>query len=137
MKKEYQEGDLTVVWKPGLCFHSKNCVKGLPRVFNPDQKPWIQTEHASEEELATTINKCPSGALSYRWRSDKSKNSSDMVEIETMKDGPVIIKGKVKLTVGGVKKDHDSEVTALCRCGASSNKPFCDGAHKSAGFQAE
>jgi uncharacterized Fe-S cluster protein YjdI len=138
MKKEYKRGDLTVVWKPDLCFHSKNCVRGLPKVFNPNQKPWIQTEHASEQELAEVIDRCPSGALSYQWKGmAKNSNSHEMVEIETMKNGPVIVKGKVKLKIGGEEKEHDSEVTALCRCGASSKKPFCDGSHKSAGFLAD
>ena len=63
--KKYSNGDLTVVWKPGLCIHSGVCVRTLPKVYNPKEKPWIKVENASTEELRAQIAKCPSGALSY------------------------------------------------------------------------
>lgn len=64
--KEYSNGELTISWKPGLCTHAGECVKALPKVYNPKEKPWIKIEHASTEELKAQIHKCPSGALSYR-----------------------------------------------------------------------
>ncbi len=63
--KKYSNGELTVVWKPNLCIHSGVCVRTLPKVYNPKEKPWIKPENASTEELKVQINKCPSGALSY------------------------------------------------------------------------
>ena len=63
--KKYSNGELTVVWKPNKCIHSGECVKALPQVYNPKEKPWIKAENASTEELKAQINKCPSGALSY------------------------------------------------------------------------
>ena len=51
MKKEYQKDDLTIVWKSDLCIHSAECIKGLPRVYNPNGRPWIKPENASVEEL--------------------------------------------------------------------------------------
>ena len=61
---EYTNGELTIVWKPKLCIHSGNCVKGLPAVFDPKAVPWIKIENASTEELAEAVSRCPSGALS-------------------------------------------------------------------------
>jgi uncharacterized Fe-S cluster protein YjdI len=63
---EYSNGEITVVWQPDLCIHSANCVKNLDSVFKPQEKPWIRPENASSEEIMNTIDKCPSGALSYR-----------------------------------------------------------------------
>lgn len=63
---EYTNGEVTVVWQPEICIHSANCVKNLPTVFKPKEKPWIRVENASSEEIMNAIDKCPSGALSYR-----------------------------------------------------------------------
>jgi uncharacterized Fe-S cluster protein YjdI len=63
--KKYDNGEITVIWQPGLCAHSANCVKGLPGVFNLAQKPWINVHAASTEAIITQVNKCPSGALSF------------------------------------------------------------------------
>ncbi|MEE9432018.1 MAG: (4Fe-4S)-binding protein [Melioribacteraceae bacterium] len=63
--KEYTNGELTIVWKPKSCTHSGVCVKTLPKVYNPNAKPWLSIENASTEELKEQISMCPSGALSY------------------------------------------------------------------------
>lgn len=63
--KEYSNGELTVVWKPQKCVHAGECVKALPEVYNPKEKPWIKAENASTQALKDQIAKCPSGALSY------------------------------------------------------------------------
>ena len=65
IKKEYSNGELTIVWKPKMCIHSGVCVKTLPKVYDPKAKPWIRVENAGTDELKTQINKCPSGALSF------------------------------------------------------------------------
>lgn len=64
--KEYQKGDFTVVWKPQKCIHPGICVKTLPEVYNPKDRPWIKPENASVEALKQQIDACPSGALSYK-----------------------------------------------------------------------
>lgn len=66
IKKEYTNGEITIVWQAGLCTHSANCVKGLPNVFKPKEAPWIKTENATSEELLAQVAKCPSGALSIK-----------------------------------------------------------------------
>ncbi len=70
MKKEraikYSNGEITVIWKPDLCIHSGNCVKGSPEVFKPKEKPWVQAENSTSKQIMETIDTCPSGALSYQ-----------------------------------------------------------------------
>ncbi|MFL5762507.1 MAG: (4Fe-4S)-binding protein [Bacteroidia bacterium] len=66
---KYNKGDLTVIWKPTVCTHSKKCWKGLGEVFKPLEKPWVNPEGASSERIMEQIDQCPSGALSYVRRS--------------------------------------------------------------------
>ncbi|WP_340199053.1 (4Fe-4S)-binding protein [Ascidiimonas sp. W6] len=63
--KEYDNGEITVVWNPSICTHSGNCVKGSPKVFKPKEKPWIKMEAETSKSIMKTINTCPSGALSF------------------------------------------------------------------------
>jgi uncharacterized Fe-S cluster protein YjdI len=63
--KKYDNGEITVVWQPGLCIHSARCVKGLPAVFDTASKPWINIDGADTEAIVNQVNQCPSGALSY------------------------------------------------------------------------
>lgn len=65
-KKEYSNGELTIIWQPGLCQHAGICVKMLPRVYNPKERPWIKIGNATTEKLIAQIKQCPSGALSYK-----------------------------------------------------------------------
>lgn len=69
--KEYTNGEITIVWKPTLCVHSANCVKGLPEVFDAKKKPWINAEGADSVRIEAQVKKCPSGALSYYWNEKK------------------------------------------------------------------
>lgn len=69
--KEYSNGEVTIVWKPELCIHSASCVKGLPSVFQPKEKPWIKENGASTEKIINQIKKCPSGALSFYLTKEK------------------------------------------------------------------
>jgi uncharacterized Fe-S cluster protein YjdI len=62
--KRYSNGEITVIWKPGLCIHSANCFRGLPQVFDPRRRPWIEILGASTQEIVDQVAHCPSGALS-------------------------------------------------------------------------
>ena len=64
-KKEYTNGEITVVWEAGKCIHSANCVRNNPTVFQPKEKPWIKIDASSSEKIMETVNKCPSGALTF------------------------------------------------------------------------
>lgn len=61
----YTNGEVTVIWKPGVCIHSGICFKGLPAVFDPRRKPWIEADQVDTKTIIEQIKKCPSGALSY------------------------------------------------------------------------
>ncbi|WP_312208163.1 (4Fe-4S)-binding protein [Empedobacter sp.] len=63
---EYTNGEITIIWKPELCQHVGICVKLLPNVYNPKEKPWLKTKNASSDELIKQVHQCPSGALSIK-----------------------------------------------------------------------
>ena len=63
--KKCDAGDITIVWKPELCVHAGVCARTLPNVYKPREKPWINPDQASAEELRNQIKACPSGALSF------------------------------------------------------------------------
>ena len=132
--KEYKKGEITVVWKPKKCIHSEVCVKTLPEVYHPGEKPWITVEKASTEELKQQIDKCPSGALSYKTNTEIHEDSTKGVKVQVMKNGPLIVEGD--LTIQHLNDTHQkSGKTAFCRCGHSENKPYCDGSHQKVNFK--
>ena len=57
-------GEVTVIWRPHVCVHSGVCFRGLPKVFDPRRRPWIDIQAASTEEITHQVRHCPSGALS-------------------------------------------------------------------------
>lgn len=66
MKKEYKKDNTIIVWDNSKCTHSGVCVRGLPNVFQPKERPWIKIDAESEEKIKEQVLKCPSGALSLK-----------------------------------------------------------------------
>jgi len=126
--KEYTNGEITILWKPTKCIHAAECVKALPKVYDPKAKPWIKIENATTDELKAQIKKCPSAALSLKENSD-SKTSTFETKIEVLENGPLLVFGALKITNKNGVQEQKNKTTAFCRCGASQNKPYCDGAH--------
>jgi uncharacterized Fe-S cluster protein YjdI len=63
---EYKKGEITILWEPKRCIHAGVCVRTLPQVYNPKDRPWIKPENASTEELIHQVGLCPSGALKIK-----------------------------------------------------------------------
>lgn len=134
--KEYSNEDITVVWKPRSCIHSKKCWKELLQVFDPRKKPWVNMEGATTAEIKTQIEACPSGALSYRSNKADDQEAVHLeTKIEALENGPLLVYGTLNITNSDGSTDKRNKTTAFCRCGASQNKPYCDGAHVQAGFE--
>jgi uncharacterized Fe-S cluster protein YjdI len=137
--KKYSNGEVTIVWKPATCIHSKICwdkLNGLPQVFNPRERPWIKPEAASTEEIIEQVKKCPSGALSFFMNGEQNSNENTNVEcvVEASANGPLLVYGNIVVKDREGNETRKSNVTAFCRCGSSSNKPYCDGSHKKIKF---
>lgn len=132
--KKYSNGEVTVVWQPAKCIHSKKCFHGLPQVFDPGKRPWVNIKGATTSNIIDQVKACPSGALSIEQKNtDEVVNSAVLIQV--LPDGPLLVKGDISLTGVDGQSDLCEGTTALCRCGASANKPFCDGSHVRAGFK--
>lgn len=133
--KHYSNGEVTIVWKPDLCIHSGNCARGLPEVFHPKDRPWITADQASSEAIIAQVAKCPSGALSMLEAAKSESVESQDIKAECVPNGPLKVNGDVEVVLSDGSTVKKSKATFFCRCGGSSNKPFCDGAHKKNGFE--
>ncbi len=139
-KKNYSNGEVTIVWQPKICIHSTKCWRGensLPEVFNPNEKPWIKPEGASTERIIEQVINCPSGAISFFMNNkiDKTDNLSSEIIAETIPNGPLLIYGNITVKDAQGNQSQKNKVTAFCRCGASVNKPYCDGSHTKIDFK--
>ncbi|MBR9914781.1 MAG: hypothetical protein GYB32_08140 [Algicola sp.] len=134
--KEYSNDELTIVWKPDACIHSGICVKGLGEVFQPKERPWIKIDAASNDSMIKQVKACPSGALSYYMKDDANQEAETLeTKIEVMDNGPLIVYGTLMVTHRDGREEKKNKTTAFCRCGASKNKPYCDGTHTESDFK--
>lgn len=135
--KKYTNGEVTIVWKPNECIHSGICFRGLGEVFDPRKRPWITPEGSTTDKIIEQVKKCPSGALSYYLNRDAGEEIKIEAEtiVEPTPNGPLMVYGNVSIKGADGLITKKSNATAFCRCGASQNKPFCDGSHRKIGFE--
>jgi uncharacterized Fe-S cluster protein YjdI len=138
----YTNGEITVVWKPKACIHSALCWKGLVQVFNPRAKPWVKMDGGSTEQIIEQVKKCPSGALSYFLNTEDNSEDkkilleiANMLKIEVSANGPYLIKSECRIVYSDGREETKTGTVALCRCGTSLNKPYCDGNHRRIEFK--
>ncbi len=136
--KTYETDEISVTWKPSLCSHSTKCWKGLIEVFNPRVKPWIDLSKADAETIMKQIDLCPSAALSYVQKNKVSQTQTETSEetiVEIVPNGPVLVYGNITVKDTSGQISQKNKVSAFCRCGASSNKPYCDVTHRKIDFK--
>jgi uncharacterized Fe-S cluster protein YjdI len=134
--RTYVGDAIEVLWEPRLCIHVRNCVSRLPQVFDPEVRPWVVVDAADADAVAAAIESCPTGALHYR-RLDGGRQEQQPAEttVEPRPNGPLFVRGAVRIVDGDGRLIREDTRVALCRCGASENKPFCDGSHRRIGFE--
>jgi len=133
-RDNYVGEKITIHDNRGICAHAGRCTDGLASVFRLKEEPWIHQDAASRDEIIATIQKCPSGALSYSVDDLEHRDREGEPTIFVAPNGPYVVSGGLDLpdtTQGeGASKEHFT----MCRCGGSKNKPFCDGTHWSNKF---
>ena len=141
---KYTNGEVTVVWKPDTCIHSRICWTELREVFDPVKRPWIDMEGSSTERIIEQVRKCPSGALSYFMNNEKTANTAQpgvvseaaqITNILIKPNGPILVNTDCQITHSNGEVEIKQGSIALCRCGASGNKPYCDGTHRKIDFK--
>ena len=138
--RRYRGESVTVAYDIPRCIHAAVCVKRLPAVFDPARRPWILPDRADADELAETVAACPTGALQVERAdgadgADRSEPELPAPEntLSVQPGGPLYARGELRVAAGAEDPPCESRL-AFCRCGASGNRPLCDGAHADAGF---
>lgn len=127
----YAGRDIAVSYDPRRCIHAAECLRGLPSVFASDRRPWITPDGALPNEVAAVIERCPSGALHYsRLDGGVEELPDDPTVIVPIHNGPLYVRGDVQLRAPDGSWEVRDTRLALCRCGASAHKPFCDNSHR-------
>lgn len=128
---KHETDDLIVHYNVKTCIHARRCVLGLPQVFRPDAKPWIQPDEAGTEALIEVIEACPSGALTYERKDGGVEETAPEVNtLRLWENGPLELRGDIRMEGHPPRKR-----VLLCRCGKTENPPFCNNAHRE-GFHA-
>lgn len=141
--KRYSGNGVTVVWKPKLCIHSGICFRGLPTVFDPTRRPWVDLSQGETNAIVEQVNRCPSGALAIERHEDAQSEGERVSEapgeevkpaasVEVRPGGPLVVKGYCEITANGETRILEGKVASFCRCTLSKNMPYCDGSHREA-----
>jgi len=131
---DYIEGrDLTLIYEGKKCIHARFCVTGAPKVFLANVKgPWISPDAIEVDRLVEISHACPSGAIRYQRKDGKHDETAPQVNLTAIREaGPYAVRGDIRLN-----GEPLGFRATLCRCGASKNKPFCDGSHHEVAFTA-
>ena len=136
VERVYRNDQIEVTWEPRRCIHFQACIRGSLAAFNPHRRPWIDIDAEPPERIAEIVARCPTGALHALWPDGRPAESPrEPASIVPTLDGPLFFRGRVQILdrEGNVVRE-DTRV-ALCRCGQSQNKPFCDDSHYRTGFE--
>ena len=134
--QKFSSDDVVVSYDVARCIHAAECVHGLPGVFNPNRRPWIDPSAGRADEIAEVVARCPTGALSFR-RSDGGSDEvvPDRNTVTVAANGPLYVNADMELQLAGRGDGVANTRAALCRCGGSKNRPYCDNSHKEMGFE--
>lgn len=134
---EYTGTEANVFYNPMLCSHAAECGRIAKNIFNPAEKPWVQPDNGTMEELRAVVAACPSGALSLKGTDGMPAHlTGDVPKITVEKNGPLWVEN-IAPPADPTGQGQTAEKYVLCRCGLSGNKPFCDGTHSDAGWKSE
>jgi CDGSH-type Zn-finger protein len=141
-REVFRAPGITIFDDRSICAHIGNCTDNLAQVFKLRQEPWIDPAGATPEAIAKVINTCPSGALPYVLTENTPADGTGQEperpqEIQPLKNGPYAVTGGISIVSPDGRTYEDRDRCALCRCGGSTNKPFCSGAHWNNGFTAD
>jgi len=132
---EYTGEKITIYDNRSICAHAGVCTDNLAQVFRMKQEPWIDPDAAEVDKIIEVVNNCPSGALSYKLSGGEIVKQQNEPAIFIAPNGPYVVSGCPDLENANWRESASQQQYTLCRCGASKNKPYCDGSHWSVEFK--
>lgn len=137
VEREYRDERITVYWAPQFCIHTANCLNAEPGVFDARRRPWVILDGTDADAIAAAVMTCPTGALSFvRHDGGEQEDAPEDVSVQPRTNGPLFLRGHIRMVDARGEVTREAARVALCRCGGSSNKPYCDGTHREIGFRA-
>ena len=134
---DYRAPGITIHDDHSVCAHAGGCTDGLASVFKYGSEPWIDAGGAAVAAVVEVIKRCPSGALSYTLDPPEAAQAPVPPSVTVTKNGPYAVTGGIGLADSVNGQETQAVRYTLCRCGASKNKPFCDGSHWAIDFTDE
>jgi len=126
---------LDVLWDGRLCIHVGECTRAKGELFVSGRKPWGQPDLVETDYVAEVCHRCPTGALTYTRNDGGSVEAVPSTNVVTLaNNGPLYFEGNLQINGAADDMPGVKHRAALCRCGGSKNKPFCDNAHEKEGF---
>jgi len=132
---EYPGSKIDVQWDGRLCIHIGECGDAAGDLFEGGRDPWCIPDKCSSEDVREVVERCPSGALTYRDKEGAPETAPEENCVMVVYNGPLYATGDLELEGAPVDMPGARFRAALCRCGQSANKPFCDNSHLKAGFE--
>jgi uncharacterized Fe-S cluster protein YjdI/CDGSH-type Zn-finger protein len=131
--KDYAGDGIVVHWDASRCIHAAICTTSLPEVFDVTRRPWITADAADADTVEATVDRCPTGALRATRARQQTATPAETTTILPVPDGPLLLRGSLRLLDEAGNVVSTETRLALCRCGASRNKPYCDNSHRAPG----
>lgn len=133
----YRTDAIEITWDPRYCAHVGACFNGSLDAFDPRRRPWVVADAETPERIAEIVAQCPSGALHMRWLDGRPSPEppEEPVAVMPQADGPLYVRGRLVILDRQGRIVRSDTRMALCRCGHSANKPFCDDSHYEVGFE--
>lgn len=150
----YTNGEITIYWRATECIHSTICFAELRSVFDPQKRPWVNPQGGTTAQIKDIIERCPTAALTFSWN-DSNRNASETSKklftgniddyfepqeaskttVTIRPNGPIVISGEFTVEDYSGQTMRPMKIMSVCRCGQSSNMPYCDGTHFARGFK--
>jgi len=132
----WQSDTATVTWDEDLCLHVGECTRAKGTLFEAGRKPWCELECVSDEEVRDVVARCPTGSLAASFTDPAMEESTPDANTVTVADGgPLYVRGALEIDGTPARAPALAHRAALCRCGLSGNKPYCDNSHLKSDFR--
>lgn len=127
--------EIEVTWDSRLCIHIAECSQAKGELFLTGRQPWCAPDLVSKEDVRDVVERCPSGALTYKDKAGPLEQAGEENTVTVAYNGPLFVAGDLEIENAPTDMPGIRFRAALCRCGQSKNKPFCDNSHETANFK--
>ncbi len=130
----YEGESIDVYWEGRLCIHVGECGRADNELFVSGRKPWCEPDLVPQRDVVEVVERCPTGALTYARKDGTPEKPFPENVLVVCNNGPLYLRGDLRIEGAPADMPGVAYRAALCRCGHSKNKPFCDNSHEAAGF---